>query len=71
MKSMMTKHFYLFEGRKFNNMKEVMDFLKISREGFRILRIVDAIERIDYEDEQLKEVRQNGDGNNSKEYKGF
>ena len=61
MKSMMKEHFYLFEGRKFNNMKEVMDFLKISREGFRILRIVNAIERIDYKDEQLKEVRQNGE----------
>jgi len=40
-------------------MKEIMDFLRISREGFRILRIVKAIERIDYE-EQLKEEEQNG-----------
>ena len=48
MMKMIDKHFYLFEGRKFNNMKDVMDFLRISREGFRILRIVKAIERINY-----------------------
>jgi len=64
MKSMTKEHFYLFEGRKFNNMKEVMDFLRISREGFRILRIVNAIERIDYK-EELKEVRQNGEEKNN------
>ena len=60
MKSKIKKHYYLFEGRKFSNMKEVMDFLKISREGFRILRIVKAIERKDY-DEKLKEGDQNGE----------
>ena len=59
MKNKIKKHFYLFEGKKFSNMKEIMDFLRISREGFRILRIVKAIERIDYE-EQLKEEEQNG-----------
>ena len=48
MKNKIKNHFYLFEGRKFSNMKELMDFLRISREGFRILRIVKAIERIDY-----------------------
>ena len=63
MKNMVRTHFYLFEGRRFNNMKEIMDTLKISREGFRILRIVNAIERIDYND-KLKEVRQNGEESN-------
>ncbi len=48
MKNTIKKHFYLFEGRKFSNMKDMMEFLRISREGFRILRIVKAIERIDY-----------------------
>jgi len=52
-------------------MKEIMEFLKISREGFRILRIVKAIERIEEDREQLKGERQNGEGNNSKEYKGI
>ena len=56
---MVRTHFYLFEGRRFENMKEVMDYLRISREGFRILRIVNAIERIDNTD-KLKEVGQNG-----------
>jgi len=56
---MVRTHFYLFEGRRFENMKEVMDYLRISREGFRILRIVNAIERIDNND-KLKEVGQNG-----------
>ena len=49
----------MFEGKKYSNMKEVMDILKISKEGFRILRIVRAIVRIDY-NEELKEVGQNG-----------
>ena len=63
---MVRTHFYLFEGRKFENMKEVMDYLRISREGFRILRIVNAIERIDNND-KLKEVGQNGgERNNSR-----
>jgi len=48
MKITIKKHFYLFEDRKYSNMKDLMDFLRISREGFRILRIVKAIERIDY-----------------------
>ena len=69
MKSMVKTHFYLFEGRRFENMKEVMDYLRISREGFRILRIVNAIERIEC-NEELKEVGQNGEGkNNSGIYK--
>lgn len=58
------RHFYLFEGRKYRDMKEIIEFLKISREGFRILRIVKAIERID--EDQLKEERQDGDGYRSK-----
>ena len=43
-----------------------MDYLRISREGFRILRIVNAIERINNND-KLKEVGQNGgERNNSR-----
>ena len=45
-------------------MKEVMDYLRISREGFRILRIVNAIERIN---NKLKEVGQNeGESNKTR-----
>jgi hypothetical protein len=63
---MVRTHFYLFEGRRFENMKEVMDYLRISREGFRILRIVNAIERINNND-KLKEVGQNeGERNNTR-----
>ena len=63
---MVRTHFYLFEGRRFENMKEVMDYLRISREGFRILRIVNAIERIDNND-KLKEVGQNeGESNKTR-----
>ena len=61
---MVRTHFYLFEGRRFENMKEVMDYLRISREGFRILRIVNAIERIN---NKLKEVGQNeGESNKTR-----
>lgn len=44
-----------------------MDFLRISREGFRILRIVNAIERI--EEDQLKGEGQNARGNNTEQSK--
>ena len=64
---MVRTHFYLFEGRRFENMKEIMDFLRISREGFRILRIVNAIERI--EEDQLKGEGQNARGNNTEQSK--
>jgi len=66
---MVRTHFYLFEGRRFENMKEIMDFLRISREGFRILRIVNAIERI--EEDQLKGEGQNAGGNNTGQSKGI
>lgn len=59
------RHFYLFEGRKYRNMKEIMEYLKISREGFRILRIVKAIERIDNR-EKLKGEGQDGEGDRTK-----
>lgn len=58
---MNARHFYLFEGKKYRNMKEIMEFLKISREGFRILRIVKAIERIEEDRDQLKGERQDGE----------